>query len=86
MTGDECFFLESRIYLKHFFYFYVFIHYVLLNYLLIELENIKQMLIVKKYNFVTGVYKKKCLEAIFSIIETTYSGYLFVTKIIDKVQ
>ena len=32
-----------------------------------------------------GCPQKKCLEAIFSIIEITYKGYFFVTKIIDKV-
>ena len=32
-----------------------------------------------------GCPKKKCLEAIFSIIKTTYNGYFFVIKIIDKV-
>ena len=32
-----------------------------------------------------GCPKKKCLEAIFSIIETTYNGYFFAMKIIDKV-
>ena len=34
---------------------------------------------------IMGVHKKKCLEAIFSIIKTTYNGYFFVIKIIDKV-
>ena len=34
---------------------------------------------------VLGVQKKKCLEAIFSTIKTTYNGYFFVMKIIDKV-
>ena len=32
-----------------------------------------------------GCPQKKCLETIFSIIESTYNGYFFVTKIIDKV-
>ena len=32
------------------------------------------------------VSKKKCLEAIFSLIQTTYNGYFFVIKIRDKVQ
>ena len=32
-----------------------------------------------------GCPQKKCLEAIFSIIETTYNGYFFVSKTIDKV-
>ena len=36
-------------------------------------------------NIIMGVHKKKCLEEIFSIIETTYNGYFFVTKVIDKV-
>ena len=31
-----------------------------------------------------GCPQKKCLQAIFSIIETTYKGYFFVTNIIDK--
>ena len=30
------------------------------------------------------VFKKKCLEAIFSI-QTTYNGYFFVIEVIDKV-
>ena len=33
-----------------------------------------------------GCPKKKCLEAIFSTIKTTYNGYFFGMKIIDKVQ
>ena len=32
-----------------------------------------------------GCPQKKCLETIFSIIETTYNGYFFVAKNIDKV-
>ena len=37
-----------------------------------------------KYQYI-GCPQKKCLEAILSIIETTYNGHLFVMKIIDKV-
>ena len=32
-----------------------------------------------------GCPEKKCHELIFSIIETTYNGFFFMTKIIDKV-
>ena len=32
-----------------------------------------------------GCPQKKCLEAIFSIIETTYNGNFFVTNIMEKV-
>ena len=32
-----------------------------------------------------GCPKKKCLKAIFSMIQTTYNGYFFGMKIIDKV-
>ena len=42
------------------------------------------VVVVPNTHLNNGCPQKKCREAIFSIIETTYNGYLFVTKIIYK--